>query len=492
MKLGAALRKSFPLVVAGALTLSGCTTGQNAAEPAAPTSVLDPSDPVQVEMWHYYNGTQQQAFEDLVDEFNATRGKDLGIVVTGASLGGVNDLAKAVTDSAQGLVGSAAMPDAFLSYADTAWVIDGFGMVADLSSYLTEEEQAQYVDGFLKEGDLNGDGSLKVFPVGKSTETLQINATDWQAFADATGARVDDLATVEGITATAQRYYEWTDAQTPDVPGDGQPFFGRDSLANYLICGSKQLGHDMFTIQNGVGTLNLDRATFKTLWDNYYVPLVQGWFSAEGKFRSDAVKTGELVCYVGSSSSVVYFPKEVTVDDATVYPIELLALPNPVFEGGSPCAPQQGAGFVVAKSNERKETACVEFLKWFTAKEQNTAFSIGAGYVPVTKEALTLENLEAAARSTEGTSENYLVNLPATLETIEAGVYANPPFQGGVEARVLLESTLAERAATDRAAVQERIAAGASPADAVAPYLDEAVFDAWFDDLSAQLKAALA
>ena len=44
----------------------------------------------------------------------------------------------------------------------------------------------------------------------------------------------------------------------------------------------------------------------RQLWDNYYVPMVQGWFSDQGKFRSDAVKTGNLICFVGSSTSVVY------------------------------------------------------------------------------------------------------------------------------------------------------------------------------------------
>lgn len=486
------LRIGASLALAGALAFVGCAGPSQAPEEAESSSSLDPSSPVQVELWTYYNGTQQQAFEELVKDFNATRGKDVGVVVTSSSQGGVSDLASAVTDSAQGLVGSEAMPDAFLSYSDTASVIDELGMVADLSGYLTDEEKARYVDGFLEEGDLNGDGGLEVFPVGKSTETLQINMTDFQTFADATGTSLDELRTVEGITKVAQRYYEWTDAQTPETPGDGRPFFGRDVLANYLITGSKQLGHEILNIENGTCTLSLDRATMKKLWDNYYVPMVQGWFSAEGRFRSDAVKTGDLICYVGSSSSVVYFPQTVAVDDETSYPIELGALPDPSFEDGQPWAPQQGAGFVVTKSDKRKETACVEFLKWFTAKEQNTDFSVSAGYVPVTKDALTLENLETAAKSVEGASDNYLVNLPATLDTIEAGVYANPPFKGGVEARVVLESSISSKAVADRAAVVEAIAAGATPEEAVAPYLDDTVFDAWLADLTEQLEGAIA
>ncbi|MFR1638564.1 MAG: hypothetical protein ACLSVD_04920 [Eggerthellaceae bacterium] len=42
-----------------------------------------PSDPAQVELWTYYNGTAA-GFEDLVKDFNATK-QDLGIVVTSSS-----------------------------------------------------------------------------------------------------------------------------------------------------------------------------------------------------------------------------------------------------------------------------------------------------------------------------------------------------------------------------------------------------------------------
>lgn len=51
---------AFALV--GALALAGCS-GSSAPSEDAVSSVLDPSDPVQVELWTYYNGTQQQAFE---------------------------------------------------------------------------------------------------------------------------------------------------------------------------------------------------------------------------------------------------------------------------------------------------------------------------------------------------------------------------------------------------------------------------------------------
>lgn len=49
------------------------------------------------------------------------------------------------------------------------------GLVMDLSDYLTKEERLAYIDNYLDEGDFSGDGSIKIFPVAKSTELLFLN-----------------------------------------------------------------------------------------------------------------------------------------------------------------------------------------------------------------------------------------------------------------------------------------------------------------------------
>ena len=146
---------------------------------------------------------------------------------------------------------------------------------------------------------------------------------------------------------------------------------------------------------------------------------------------------------------------------------------------------------MVTKSDERTELACVEFLKWLTEKEQNTSFSIEAGYIPVTKEACTYENIAAAANEMEETHENYLINLEATLQTVSDGVYANAPFKGGVEARVVLENSLSDKAAADRAVVVEAIAAGESREEAVARLNTDENFEAWLESFTADLMATV-
>ena len=159
-----------------------------------------------------------------------------------------------------------------------------------------------------------------------------------------------DLETFEGITATARAYYAWTDSLT-DAPDDGKAFFGRDAMANYCIIGSRQLGAEVF----GDGTLVPDKDVFRRLWDNYYVPYINGWFTASGRFRSDSARMGDIVALVGSSSGSIYFPSAVSVSDSESYRITCTVLPAPIFAGGARYAVQQGAGMCVIKSDSATE-----------------------------------------------------------------------------------------------------------------------------------------
>ena len=58
---------------------------------------------------------------------------------------------------------------------------------------------------------------------------------------------------------------------------------------------------------------------------------------------------------------------------------------------------------MVAKSDEKKEYAACEFIKWLTASEQNMKFINETGYLPVTKQAFEndmnahLETIENAS-----------------------------------------------------------------------------------------------
>ena len=475
------IRAFVCLLCAAALAMSCAACGGTRKS----TSAAGAAGVTHITVWTYYNGDQLESFNALVDKFNETTGREKGIQVESDSQGSVNDLETNVMDAAQGKVGAAAMPNIFSAYADTAYALDQLGMVVDLSQYLTEDERAQYVQGYLDEGDFNGDGSMKIFPVAKSTELMFLNETDWEKFAQATGATCEDLSTIEGLVATAGAYYDWTDAQTPEAD-DGKALFGRDAMANYMLVGARQLGDTLFEVQDGKMTLNFEKDVARKLWDNYYVPFVKGWFAATGRFRSDDVKVGNVLAYVGSSSSATFFPTQVMVNDTESYDIDMTILPCPKFADGENVAVQQGAGMVVTTGTEEEINASVEFLKWFTQPENNISFSVGSGYLPVTTAANDMEAIKASGLELSEKMENILTNAVQSIKNNT--LYTTSAFAGANDARNVLEYSLSDLATADRETVVERMAAGQPAADAEAEFLTDAYFDAWYQDICAALE----
>ncbi len=481
-----------PLALAAALVLALTSplVGCAGAPAASRQSKLSPNDPVTVTVWNYYTGTQLDSFNELVDEFNRTRGKELGIEVQSTSQGSLDDLENAVVAAADKKVGAGEVPTMFPAYADIALSMNERGILQDVSGYLTDAERADYVDGYLAEGDLDGTGGLKIFPIAKATEVMVLNRTDWDKFAEATGATTDDLATIEGVTQTAKMYYDWTDGLTPAYD-DGKALFGRDAMANYLIIGSQQLGHELIGRNaDGTAALDFDKAVARRLWDNYYIPYLNGYYSAIGRFRSDDMKTGTIIAYVGSSASASFTPTAVSPAGGTRYGIETQTLPAPEFEGGKSVAVQQGAGMVVTKSDDRRVEAAVEFLKWFTQPEHNSKFALDTSYLPVKKSANDLD--EIVSHADDGnTTEAARQALSAAISTVNGNeMYTPSPVENGTSIRHVLESALSDKAAADRKAVADLMAGGTRRTDAVARYATDANFEAWYADTCAKLEAA--
>ena len=77
------------------------------------------------------------------------------------------------------------------------------------------------------------------------------------------------------------------------------------------------------------------------MWDNYYVPYVNGYFASFGKFRSDDIKQETSWHIRGSVSSSMYFPDQVIMDDGT-RDIDCIVMQPPVLEGGEHICVQQG------------------------------------------------------------------------------------------------------------------------------------------------------
>lgn len=431
----------------------------------------------EVDVWTYYNGEQLAAFHALVDEFNETVGREQGIRVSSYSQGSISDLETNVKAAAEEKVGAPELPNIFSAYADTAYVLDEKSMLVDFRDYMSDEECSAYIEGYLKEGDFSGDGSIKIFPIVKSTELLFLNQTDWEPFAEAVGVTYEDLRTIEGLVKVSELYYQWTDAQT-ETPDDGRAFFGRDALANYMLIGARQLGCTMFEVQDGKMTLNFDREVVRKLWDNYYVPFMKGYFASSGRFRSDDIKIGNILAYVGSTSSYTFFPKQVILSDTESHDIQMKILPSPKFQDGENVIAQQGAGMAVTKGSEQEVWASITFLKWFTQPEHNIEFSVNSGYFPVTVYASDMEHiLESGVEIDASARELLSVSIDAINQN---ALYTTEAFAEGADARNVIQYALSDQADADQMIVKERIAQGMSLEDALAEFMTDEYFENWY------------
>lgn len=441
---------------------------------------LSAKNPQSITVWHYYNGALATQFENLVQEFNSTIGRNTGIVVYAERKANIDDLLSDLTNSTNNQVGASPLPNIFHCYPDTAMEILEQTELVSLDTYISEKEKESFVDAYISEGSLGPDKTWYLYPIAKSTEVMMINRTMWEKFSTDTNVTISDLTTWEGVTHVAEQYYNWS---------GGDAFLGIDSFANYMEIGAAQLGKDIFLYNNGKIELQADYHIFHKLWDCYYIPYIKGHYLRIGRFRSDDIKIGKIIAEVCSTSSASYFPSEVTTDDQNTYPIDCLVIPVPRFEGSTPYLIQQGADMAILKSTPKEEYASIVFLQWFTQKEQNLSFTLQSGYLPVKKDALDRAVIDAFYEEHE-TDSIIKDTIYTALSQFENGIIYATGDSIPYTARVLLDTSMPNVASARREeilAMQDMDKAN----ELLTRYSNDANFDKWYQTFLSELLTCL-
>ena len=348
------------MVLLGGVLLSGC--GEK--------------EPVTVTLWHVYGGQTESPLNDMIEIFNETEGRKNNVQVVVGSVTNTNTIHENVLSSAFNDPGASELPDMFVSYPKTVLAMPDDTVLVDYRDYLTEEELDAFIPEFIEEGTV--DDRLTILPVAKSTEIMFINKTAFDRFSKETGVKVSDLQTWEGLFKAAEIYVDWTDGKTPEIVGDGKPFFVHDYHFNYFQVGVDALGGQFFK----ENTVNFEDP-FEQVWNPYARAALKGGIWLQGGYATEPLRTGDAIVSVASSASVLYYSNQVTYADNTSEIVEIIALPCPVFEKGKLEVMQRGAGICTVKSTPEKEAACMTFLKWLTDAERNVEFVTQVGYMPV-------------------------------------------------------------------------------------------------------------
>lgn len=347
-------------------------------------------DPITVTLWHVYGGEVNSPMNALVEEFNRTVGQEQGIRVRVDSVSNTNIIHESVLAAAYKDPGAPQLPDLFVSYPKTVLALPDENILADYRDYFTDEALEGYLPEFVEEGTIHD--RLVILPLAKSTEILFVNKTAFDRFAAETGASLDELATWEGLYATAERYADWS---------GGKCFFVHDYHFNYFQVGVESLGEDFFD-KNGIAF----GPKFAYAWEPYARAALTGGLWLGSGYATEPLRTGDVIASVASSASVLYYSDVVTYEDNRTEQVEIVSLPCPIFEDGEKLVMQRGVGVCTVKSTPEREKACMTFLKWLTEPERNVDFVTSLGYMPVTKEGF----------------DRY---LPAAIETLRDPMYVS-------------------------------------------------------------------
>ena len=456
------------MLLLSATVLQGCSANDHG---------LDPDKPITLTLWHYYSGSQKQAFDELVDEFNETQGKKQGISVDAVAKGSISNISADLKSSLEKKVNAPELPNIFAAYGDTAEDMEKAEKLVSINAYMSDEEMAEYVDDYMKDGILHNHDDVNIFPIAKATEIMVINKNKWDEFAKKEDVKLSDLDTWEGLAHVSEKYYTYS---------GGKAFFARDALMNYLNAGSEQLGTPLFTITGYSGSFTVSKETMRKLWNQYYVPFVKGYYTKNGRFASDDMKTEDVIACVASSAGATFFPKEIISDDGTGYAVKYIVRQVPNFEGKKSYAITQGAGMAVSKSDETHEYASIQFLKWFTEKERNTLFSAESSYLPVKKEANSFESWNSITEAEKVTSNKLVRDIVKTsMETVSTSTLTSQKsFNKSFEIRNYLETALNEKCAGDALKIQKAIKRGDSREKAWKQYLSDENFNTWFEQIT--------
>ena len=413
------MKRTLSLILAAlsmlSLLLVGCSR-----------SHLDPEKPVTLTMWHVYGEQVGSPMNQLINEFNATAGKEKGIIIDTTLMSNSMQIGEKLLSAQNNKAGAGKMPDLFFCHNNDVGEL-GADRLIDWKDYFTEEELKHYIPDFIDVGMV--DNRLSVFPVAKSTYVLFIAGTQFDRFSKATGVSYDDLSTWDSFFDAAAKYYKWS---------GGKPFCAFDYLIRAVDLNA--LGNGGKHLYTEDGQYDFNNPALKSSYLKFADAIVKGHIIVSDLYANTQVSTGEVIAGFGSSAAILYYNDTVMYPDNTSELANIRVVPMPKAKGGPLLASQAGAGLCAYKTTEQKAEAAAFFAKWLTESQRNLAFCASAGYMPVTKQAFDqMPNYDFK-------NESYR-SLYSALDQVyrEGSIIKKPPFPGYLSKSALFYDTFRKK-----------------------------------------------
>ena len=437
---------SLFLVLAMALSLAACGgnggkdnsgSGSNAGNPKGnfevPEGGYDGSE-VTVKFYHTMGANLSSVLEDYIVEFNKLYPN---ITIQHEQVGNYDDVRDQIVQeiSIQGQPNIAyCYPDhvALYNLAQATITLDSL-IESDIEVKradgtteilgLTDEQKADFIEGYYNEGKQFGDGLMYTLPLSKSTEVLYYNKT----FFDQHGLKVP----------TTWDELEQVCAEIKKIDPESTPL-GYDSESNWFINMCEQLGSPYTSAKEGEHYLydNEENHAFVKKFNGWYQ---KGYVTTQelyGSYTSGlfvATTGNRSYMSIGSSAGATH-QRPAQVDGA--YPFDVGIAPIPQADASNPKVISQGPSLCIfGKENDQEVIASWLFVKYLTTTvEFQAEFGMASGYVPVLKSVSEHPVYADYLAGANGGSNIAALSTKVCLEQADA-YYTSPAFNGSSAAR---------------------------------------------------------
>lgn len=288
---------------------------------------------------------------------------------------------------------------------------------------LTDEQKANFIEGYYEEGRQYGDGLMYTMPFSKSTEVLYYDKT----FFEANGIAVP----------TTWEEMEQVCAKIKEIDPESIPL-GYDSEANWFItmCEQYDSPYTSATGEHYLFNNEQNRAFVKMFneWYNKGYLTTQKLYGAYTSGLFTATTGVRSYMSIGSSAGAKHQRPAANADGS--YPFEVGIATIPQVNSDNRKVISQGPSVCIFKKDNPQEViASWLFVKFLTTSVDFQAeFSMASGYVPVIKS--VTDNAAYADFLAQADGGDYVTALSTQvcLEQADA-YYTSPAFVGSSTAR---------------------------------------------------------
>ncbi len=291
---------------------------------------------------------------------------------------------------------------------------------------LTDEQKADFIQGYYEEGRSFGDGLMYTMPFSKSTEVLYYNKTFFEEH------NLSVPTTWEELEDLCKKIKEIDPTSIP---------LGYDSENNWFITMCEQYGYD-YTSADESNHYLFDNAENKA-----FVKMFREWYQAgylttqtlyggytSGLFVNQDATTARSYMSIGSSAGATHQRPSKNAEGDYPFEVGIASIPQVSTDNGKVIS-QGPSVCIFKKDNPQEVVASWLFVKFLTTSiDFQAEFSMASGYVPVLKSVAQNPTYADFLASADGGDYISALSAKVCLEQ-EKYYFTSPAFNGSSTAR---------------------------------------------------------